>query len=113
MELEPEGPDRKYTAPGDITYFLRGPSLLGSQKDYDPEFQRKLCEFAIFYGLPTGSGGDPGRMMDSDKYEIKPEIPRSGVFFAHFEKPIPEDFFLKAESIRHGRKKLIIRRYEG
>jgi len=112
IELEQEGPKLLYTAPGDIRYFFRGPSLLGSQKDYTPEFQRKLCEFAIYYGTPTPSADDPGRMMDEDKWEAKPTIPRIHVPFSHFERPIPRDFYLKCESIRHGRKKLTIRRYE-
>jgi len=112
IELEPEGPKRLYTAPGDIGYFLRGPGLLGTQKDYAPEFRRSLCEFTIFYGLTTGSPSDPGRMMDEDKLDIKPTSPRAGVTWAHFERPIPNDFYLKCESVRHGRKKLTIRRYQ-
>ena len=48
IELETEGPRRMYTAPGDLGYLLRGPSLLGPQKEYDPEFRRSLCELVIF-----------------------------------------------------------------
>lgn len=112
IELEQEGPKPIYTAPGDIRYFLRGPSLLGSQKEYTFEFQRKLSEFAIYYGRPTPSADDPGRMMDEDKLEAKPGVPRISVPFAHFESPMPEDFYLKCEAIRHGRKKLTVRRYQ-
>jgi len=110
MELEQEGPRLLYTAPGDIRYFLRGPSLLGSQREYIPEFRRRLCEIAIYYGKPTASADDPGRGMDEDKLEAKPTIPRISVPFSHFEHPMPEAFYLKCEAIRHGRKKLTIRR---
>ena len=112
IELESEGPRRMYTAPGDIGYFLRGPDLLGQQKEYDPEFQRSLNELVLFYGLATDSPNDPGRMMDQDKWEIKPTSPRAIIFWAHLVQPAPKDFYLKCESIRHGRKKLTIRRYE-
>ena len=114
IELEPEGPRRLYTAPGDLGYLLRGPSLLGPQKEYDPEFQRSLCELVIFYGLATPSADDPGRMMDEDRWEVRPEIPRprTNAFWAHLEQPIPMDFYLKCEEVRHGRKKLKIRRYQ-
>ena len=114
IELEPEGPKKTCTAPGDLSYLLRGPSLLGSQKEYDPEFQRSLCELVIFYGLARDSPDDPGRMMDQDKWEVKPEIPRprTNVFWGHLAEPIPEAFYLKCESIRHSRKKLTIRKYE-
>jgi hypothetical protein len=49
FELQSEGPRHLYTAPGDIGYALRGATLLGPQKDYDPEFARKLCELVVFY----------------------------------------------------------------
>jgi len=114
IELEPEGTRRLFTAPGDLGYLLRGPSLLGAQKEYDPEFQRSLCELVIFYGLATGSPSDPGRMMDEDKWEVRPELPRprTTVFWAHLERPIPKEFFLKCEAVRHGRKKITIRRHK-
>jgi hypothetical protein len=111
LELEQEGPRALYTAPGDIRYFLRGPSLLGSQKEYIPEFQRSLCELAIYYGKPTPSPYDPGRRMDENRWELRPTIPRTVVSFAHFKLPLSKDFYLKCEEIRHGRKKLTIRRY--
>ena len=96
-----------------LGYFLRGPGLLGAQKEYAPEFQRRLCEITIYYGLSTGSPGDPGRNMDQDKWEEKPIGPRAGLTWAHFQRPIPQDFYLKCENIRHGRKKITIRRYVG
>ena len=112
LELESEGPRIGGTAPGDIGYALRGQTLLGPQKDYDPEFHRKLCEFTIFYGFVTGSPDDPGRMMDQDKFEVKPEIRGGGVRWAHLIRPIPRDFILQCESVRHGRKKVTIRKYK-
>jgi len=115
IELEPEGMRRLYTAPGDLGYLLRGPSLLGAQKEYDPEFQRSLCEFTIYYGLPTleyPSVSDPGRLMDVDMWEVKATSPWVNIKWAHLECPIPSEFYLSCESIRHGRKKLTIRRHE-
>jgi len=111
LELEQEGP-RGMFVEGDVGYALRGRTLLGPQKDYDPEFHRKLCEIIFFYGLTTGSPEDPGREMDRDQWELQPEMPKVVIFFAHQIRPIPRDFYLKCESIRHGRKKLTIRRYE-
>jgi hypothetical protein len=95
-----------------LGYFLRGPTLYGAQKEYDPEFRLKLCEITIYYGLTTGLPGDPGRDMDSDKWEVKPKIPTVSIPWATFIPPIPRDFYLKCESVRHGRKKLTIRKYE-
>jgi hypothetical protein len=115
IELEPEGPRKMYTAPGDIGYLRRGPSLLGSQKEYGEEFERRLCELTIYYGLPTleyPSTSDPGRTIDNKKIKIDSTSPWVNFKWAHFKRPIPRDFYLKCESIRHGRKKLIIRRYE-
>ena len=112
FELESEGLRRAGSGPGDIGYALRGGTLYGAQKDYDPEFRYKLCEFTFYYGLATGGSGDPGRNMDRDKWEAKPEIRGGGVTWAHLVPPLSRDFILKCESIRHGRKKLIIRRYE-
>jgi len=111
LELEPEGPRRRDIAPGDIFYFLRGPGLLGAQNEYGPEFKYKLCEFAIYYGLTTGSPEDPGRLMDQEYCKFKPEIPRTTIFWAHLQRPIPRDFYLSCESVRHGRKKLAIGRH--
>lgn len=115
LELEQEGPRWLNTAPGDIGYLLRGPSLLGVQKEYSPEFHRMLCEFTIYYGLVTleyPTVSDPGRLMDVDKWEIKDTSPFVNFKWAHLERPILREFYLSCESIRHGMKKLTIRRYE-
>jgi hypothetical protein len=115
IKLEPEGPRRMFTVPGDIGYLLRGPSLLGAQKEYESEFKRSLCEFTIYYGLATleyPSMTDPGRTMDKDKWGIKATSPWVNFKWARLEHPIPRDFYLKCESIRHGRKKISITRYD-
>jgi len=51
MEIEDLGPVPPLRV-GRILYFHREPSVLrGVQRDYSPEFQRELCELAIFYGI--------------------------------------------------------------
>ena len=115
LELKQEGPKPLFTAPGDIGYLFRGPSLLGAQREYNGKFQRRLCELTMYYGLPTLEYPpvcDPGRMFDTKKWEANPTIPWINFKWAHFEHPIPEPFYLKCEAIRHGRKRLTIRRYE-
>ncbi len=89
---------------GQIYYFYREPGVLrGVQRDYGPEFQKELCEFAIFYGHSAPSIQDPGRQPDPSK--------SISIWFATFEEPIPSDFVAEADAMQHeGLKPLIVRR---
>ncbi len=89
---------------GRISYFYRAPGVLrGVQRDYAPEFQRELCEFAIYYGNSASSIQDPGRQPDPSK--------SVSIWFATFEEPIPSDFVAKADAMQYeGLKPLVIRR---
>lgn len=112
LELEPEGPRRVFTAPGDIGYYIRGPTLLGAQKDYPTEFQRRLCELFVYYGLPTIAPADSGRSMDKDLWEIKPEFPELSLIWAHLTQPVPRGFYLKCEANRHGARRITFSRHK-
>jgi len=112
--LKPEGPSAEediagtlHQVPfgmGRISYFFREAGVLrGVQRDYSPEFQRELCEFAIYYGHGAPSIQDPGRQPDPTK--------SVNIWFATFEEPIPKDFVAKADAMQYeGMKPLAIRR---
>jgi hypothetical protein len=112
MVLRQEGPGTAITglgrtAPfgvGRILYFYREAGVLrGVQRDYSPEFQRELCEFAIYYGHSAPSMQDPGRQPDPTK--------SVSIWFATFEEPIPKDFVAKADALNYeGNKPLVVRR---
>jgi hypothetical protein len=112
--LEPEEPrgtesvagllDRVPFGVGRISYVYRQPGVLrGVQRDYSPEFQRELCEFAIYYGHSAPSLQDPGRQPDPTK--------SVNIWFATFEEPIPKDLIAKADALNYeGLKPLEIRK---
>jgi hypothetical protein len=111
--LEPEGPSKESVAgtlesvpfgAGRVSYFYRQAGVLrGVQRDYSPEFQRELCEFAIYYGHGAPSMQDPGRQPDPTK--------SVNIWFATFEEPIPKDFIAKADALNYeGVKPLVVRR---
>jgi Protein of unknown function (DUF3830) len=94
---------------GDIHYFYRASSLSrGKQLAYSAQFQRELSEFAIFYGEPAGEGVsayDPPRAPHTDALHVVCK-------FATLDRPIPREFKMKCESLRHeGLKPLTVGRY--
>ena len=109
LRLQPEGPKRRTTAPGDIVYFWRSPQMSrGQQLAYSSEFQRELSELAIFYGEPAAGGlaaSDPPREGRDSDLQVS-------TLFATFID-IPREFAHKCEEIRHnGLQRLVVKRLE-
>jgi len=110
LRLQPEGPKRRTTAPGDIVYFWRSPQMSrGQQLAYSSEFQRELSELAIFYGDPAAGGlaaADPPREGRDSDLQVS-------TLLATFID-IPREFAHKCEEIRHnGLQRLVVKRLEG
>ena len=108
--LEPETPNKKAKIPyglGTISYFYREAGVLrGVQREYSPEFQKGLIEFAIYYGDRAPSMQDPGRKPPAGK--------QFSNLFAIFEEPIPDDFVAQADSLNYeGLKPLVVRQKLG
>ena len=98
-----------FVTEGDITYFYRASQMSrGKQLAYSAQFQRELSEFAIFYGSPAGEGlsaYDPARTPYKEGVHVLNK-------FATLDRPIPEEFRLKCETLRReGLKPLTVSRY--
>jgi hypothetical protein len=98
-----------FIAEGDIHFFYRASSLSrGKQLAYSAQFQRELSELAIFYGSPAGemlAAYDPARTHYEGGVTALAKV-------GSLDKPIPDEFKKKCESIRHdGVKPLTVSRY--
>jgi hypothetical protein len=79
---------------GRVSYIHRVASQTrGARKDYPPESQRELCNFAIYYGHSTPAMQDPGRQPAPGKEVM--------IWFATVEQPVPRDFMSKADSMQY------------
>jgi len=105
IEIEGLGETPHFGA-GQIFYFHREPGVLrGVQRDYAAEFQRELCELAIFYGHSGPSLQDPGRQPDPSK--------QVSIWFATFDEPIPRDFIARSDAMQYeGNKPLTVKRLQ-